>query len=103
MQIASVQTLMRRELPPADLVFLDEAHLWFKYFRDWLLHLDWRDVPLIGLSATPWTRGLGAYYDELIYVHEFQSLGGVRARGLSPSITDQNPTPRIRPVPERPK
>src|SRR6266542_4252899 len=25
-QIASVQTLMRRELPPADLVFIDEAH-----------------------------------------------------------------------------
>jgi superfamily II DNA or RNA helicase len=65
-QIASVQTLMRRDLPPSDLVFLDEAHRWFKYYRDWLLHLDWRDVPFIGLSATPWTRGLGAYCDKLI-------------------------------------
>jgi hypothetical protein len=75
-----VEALMRRELPPADLVFLDEAHLWFKYFRDWLLHLDWRDMPLIGLSATPWTRGLGAYYDELIIATTTDKLRTARDR-----------------------
>ena len=31
-QIASVQTLMRRELPPSDLVFIDEAHRWFDFY-----------------------------------------------------------------------
>jgi superfamily II DNA or RNA helicase len=73
-QIASVQTLMRRELPPADLVFIDEGHRWFDYYRHWLLHPDWRDVPFIGLSATPWTKGLGAYYEKLIIAATTEKL-----------------------------
>jgi superfamily II DNA or RNA helicase len=73
-QIASVQTLIRRELPPADLVFIDEAHRWFDYYRHWMLHLDWRDVPFIGLSATPWTKGLGGYYEKLIIAATTQKL-----------------------------
>jgi DNA repair protein RadD len=28
-QAASVQTLMRKDIPAADLVFIDEAHRWF--------------------------------------------------------------------------
>jgi DNA repair protein RadD len=27
---------------------------------------DCSNIPFIGLSATPWTRGLGKYYDDLI-------------------------------------
>ena len=27
---------------------------------------DCPDIPFIGLSATPWARGLGKYYDDLI-------------------------------------
>src|SRR5262245_2432566 len=73
-QIASVQTLMKRELPPADLVFIDEAHKWFDFYRRWMLHPVWNDVPFIGLSATPWTRGLGAYYDTLIVAATTQQL-----------------------------
>jgi DNA repair protein RadD len=73
-QIASVQTLMRRELPPADLVFLDEAHRDFAYVRRWMLAEEWRDVPFIGLSATPWTKGLGAYYDAFIIGGTAQTL-----------------------------
>jgi len=65
-QIASVQTLMRRDIPPADLVFVDEAHRWFDFYRRWFLDLEWANVPFIGLSATPWTKGLGAYYERLI-------------------------------------
>jgi DNA repair protein RadD len=73
-QIASGQTLMRRRVPPADLVFVDEAHRWFDFYRKWFLDPVWRDVPFIGLSATPWTKGLGAYYDELIIAATTQNL-----------------------------
>jgi superfamily II DNA or RNA helicase len=65
-QIASVQTLQRREIPPADLVMIDEAHRWFEFYGEWLKDPEWADVPFIGLSATPWTRGLGRYFDRLI-------------------------------------
>jgi superfamily II DNA or RNA helicase len=73
-QIASVQTLMRREIPPADLVFVDEAHKWFDFYRRWMLDPKWANVPFVGLSATPWTKGLGAYYQELIIAATTQDL-----------------------------
>lgn len=51
---------------PADIVINDEAHRIFDFIKDWMIHPAWRDVPFIGLSATPWTKGLGRYYDHLI-------------------------------------
>lgn len=76
-QVASVQTLARRKIPKAGVVVIDEAHRWFKFFESWMGRVDangewhgkdpyWRDVPFIGLSATPWTRGLGRFYDDLL-------------------------------------
>jgi superfamily II DNA or RNA helicase len=65
-QIASVQTLMRREIPPAELVFIDEAHTVFTFYGKWFTDPARKDVPFIGLSATPWARGLGRLYQELI-------------------------------------
>jgi DNA repair protein RadD len=73
-QIASVQTLMRRRIPPADLVFIDETHRWFDFYRRWMLDPQWSNVPCIGLSATPWTKGLGAYYQQLIIAATTQDL-----------------------------
>jgi DNA repair protein RadD len=73
-QIASVQTLMRRDIPRADIVFIDEAHRWFDLYRKLMLDPAWADVPFIGLSATPWTKGLGAYYEELIVAATTQDL-----------------------------
>ena len=35
-QIASIQTLARRPLPPADIVINDEIHRWFAFMEDWL-------------------------------------------------------------------
>jgi DNA repair protein RadD len=81
-QVASVQTLMRRELPRADLVFIDEAHRWYDFYRRWFLDPRWSDVPFIGLSATPWTKGLGAYYRELIVAATTRQL--IDAGYLSP-------------------
>jgi DNA repair protein RadD len=65
-QVASVQTLMRRQIPDADLVIIDEAHRWFDFYAEWMGKPGWADVPFVGLTATPWTRGLGRYYDTLI-------------------------------------
>jgi superfamily II DNA or RNA helicase len=79
-QIASVQTLMRRNLPPVDLVFIDEVHKWFGKYGEWLKGA-WAHIPVIGLSATPWTRGLGKYFDKLIIGATTQDL--IRARYLS--------------------
>jgi DNA repair protein RadD len=73
-QIASVQTLMRRTIPSADLVFIDEAHRWFDLYRKLMLDPAWADVPFIGLSATPWAPGLGSYYRELIVAATTQDL-----------------------------
>jgi superfamily II DNA or RNA helicase len=63
-QVCSVQTLARRKRPEVDLVIVDEAHQLHKEIFRWMA--DCPDIPFIGLSATPWTRGLGKYYDDLI-------------------------------------
>jgi DNA repair protein RadD len=73
-QVASIQTLQRRKIPPADLVIIDEAHRWFDFYEEWLSDPDWADVPFIGLSATPWTRGLGKHFDKLIIAATTQEL-----------------------------
>jgi superfamily II DNA or RNA helicase len=74
-QIASIQTLQRRyqagdglsrSVPAADVVMIDEVHRWHDFYGDWLSDPLMTDVPVIGLSATPWRRGLGRYFDKLI-------------------------------------
>jgi DNA repair protein RadD len=73
-QVASVQTLQRRFIPSADLVMIDEAHRWYEFYGKWLNDPEWSDVPFIGLSATPWTRGLGKYFDRLIIASTTEEL-----------------------------
>jgi len=63
-QICSAQTLARRERPDVDLVIVDEAHEMHASVLRWAA--DCPGIPFIGLSATPWARGLGKYYDDLI-------------------------------------
>ena len=66
-QVASVQTLMRRwPIEAVDLVLIDEAHKWFHFYEKWFRDPAWQSVPIIGLTATPWHKGLGAYYGKLI-------------------------------------
>lgn len=81
-QIASIQTLMRRKIPPADLVLIDEAHRAFDFVGDWMARDEWLKVPFIGLSATPWTKGLGRLYDRLIVAATTEEL--IRLGLLSP-------------------
>jgi superfamily II DNA or RNA helicase len=64
-QVASVQTLARRSwVPDADLVIVDEAHI----RSEGVLRL-MRERPnarFVGLSATPWRKGMGDEWDRLI-------------------------------------
>ena len=73
-QIASVQTLAHRVIPRATVVVIDEVHKLFKFYARWLADPLWSDVPFIGLSATPWTRGLGNLFDTLIVASTTQQL-----------------------------
>lgn len=79
-QVASVQTLARRPLPDTDVVIVDEAHQAFKIVFKWMQNKP--GILFIGLSATPWTRGLGKHYDELIVAATTQEL--IEAGYLSP-------------------
>lgn len=61
-QIASIQTLQSRGVPDFDLIIVDEAHKIFKVIAEWMES----GKPFIGLSATPWAKGLGKLYDDLL-------------------------------------
>ncbi|WP_226780322.1 DEAD/DEAH box helicase [Oceaniglobus trochenteri] len=63
-QVASIQTLIRRDVPEAALVIVDEAHIQYKAMVD--LIRDTPDAVFIGLSATPWTKGMGLVWDDLV-------------------------------------
>lgn len=80
-QVASVQTLMRRVIPDADIAIVDEAHRLFSFYGKWFAMPEWVAKPIIGLSATPWTRGLGKLFDDLIVAATTREL--IDARFLS--------------------
>ena len=64
-QIASVQTLVRRELPPADLLIIDEAHHARAGTYSKIIEA-YPKAPVVGLTATPWRgdgKGLGELFD----------------------------------------
>lgn len=65
-QIASVQTLVRRPLPEVDFVLIDEIHLQFEALHKILDSAEWKDKIVIGLSATPWAKGMGRRWTKLV-------------------------------------
>ena len=81
-QVCSIQTVARRKRPDVDLVIVDEAHQMHKEIFLWMK--DAPRVPFIGLSATPWARGLGKYYDDLIIAATTADL--IREGYLSPFL-----------------
>ena len=93
-QVASVQTLARRELPPADLMIIDEAHLSLaKTYTD--LIAAYPQSVILGLTATPLRadgKPLGAIYQDIIQVSSVQQLMRmgflVRPRHFAPSRPD---------------
>lgn len=63
LQIASVQTLKGRGWPEADVIVIDEAHCRYKAWTD---HIKDCSASVIGLSATPFAKGLGLLFTNLI-------------------------------------
>ncbi|WP_426117280.1 DEAD/DEAH box helicase [Massilia sp. PWRC2] len=63
--VASIQTIARRGLPDVDLIIIDEAHTVAGSREYRAVIAAAKGVPVIGLSATPYARGLGKHYEEL--------------------------------------
>jgi superfamily II DNA or RNA helicase len=63
-QICSVQTLGKRENPKVEFVIVDESHLMYRSVLEWMEE-DERKI-FVGLSATPWAKGMAKYYDDLL-------------------------------------
>ena len=98
-QIVSAQTLSRRSRPDVDIVIVDEAHELHKSVLSWIADPACSHVTFIGLSATPWSRGLGKYYEDLIIsstttelIHEGYLCGFV---AFAPSDPDLSNVPMV--------
>lgn len=79
-QIASPQTLERREWPEElQLIIVDECHTIRKNTAE---RISARDCVTIGLTATPFTEELGRYYDAIVSVTTTNKL--IEAKRLSP-------------------
>lgn len=64
-QVCSIQTIVRRQWPAADLVIVDEAHTDSKTIK---ARIAPRANVALGLTATPFTKGLGKTYDAIVNV-----------------------------------
>lgn len=62
-QIASAQTLARREWPDVDVLIVDECHV---QLAVWAEHIPTCRAAVVGLSATPFSPGLGKLFSNLI-------------------------------------
>lgn len=62
-QIASIQTLARRAWPESDVIVIDEAH---SMYSAWTNYIGDCSANVIGLSATPFSKGLGRLFTNLI-------------------------------------
>src|SRR6266436_92262 len=74
-QICSIQTLKSRSAyPEAKTVIFDEVHSLHDFHKQWLADAAWQNVPFIGLSATPWSKGLGKHFQSLLVMATTQEL-----------------------------
>lgn len=71
-QVATVQTLAKRKLQDFDFCIIDEAHVLHQTHKKYMETFS--NIPFIGLSATPFTKGLGKYFDDLIVPITTQEL-----------------------------
>lgn len=63
-QVATIQTLLRRGQHPFDFAFIDECHVLYEEHKRYMA--EYNKVPFIGLSATPFAKGMGLHFDDLI-------------------------------------
>jgi DNA repair protein RadD len=74
-QIASAQTIKNRGWPDADVIIIDEAHTQLSV---WTEHIKTCRGAVVGLSATPFSDGLGKLFSNLINattMHELTQSG----------------------------
>ncbi|MDP3139823.1 MAG: DEAD/DEAH box helicase family protein [Burkholderiaceae bacterium] len=65
LQLCSVQTLSKRGWPDAHVDMIDEAHVLHETVKQ---RIAAKGSIVIGLTATPFTRGLGKYFDVVVNV-----------------------------------
>lgn len=70
-QIASSQTLARRKWPAADVVIVDECHT---QHSAWVEHIQSTKAVVIGLSATPFSPGLGKLFSRVVNAATMREL-----------------------------
>jgi len=71
-QVASIQTLQRRGCNPADLIIIDEAHVLHSAHQK--IMADNPKAFIIGLTASPYSKGLGKHFDFHIQPSTFKEL-----------------------------
>lgn len=74
-QIASVQTVVSRGRPDADVIIVDEAHTQYSGWTKWVMETK---AAVVGLSATPFSPGLGKIFTNLVNattMHELVQAG----------------------------
>jgi superfamily II DNA or RNA helicase len=72
-QICSADTLVRRkQLPEVDIVIYDEAHRQSKIYDRWMK--EYPNIRFLGMSATPWARGMKDIWDRLFTVETTRGL-----------------------------
>lgn len=70
-QIASAMTLARRGWPDADLIIVDEAHTQYGAISS---HISECRAAVVGLSATPFSAGLGNLFSNLVNATTMREL-----------------------------
>lgn len=78
--VASIQTISNRRIPEADLLIIDEIHVFYEAHEAVLNTYD--ALKVLGLSATPMRKGLGKYFEAL-----------VRSKTTNKLITESRLTP----------
>lgn len=74
-QICSAQTAAKRKLPQFGVLVIDEVQT---VYKSWVDYLTENKVHVIGLSATPFTKGLGKHFTNLVVsatMHELVENG----------------------------
>ena len=63
--VCSIQTMSRRRAQDFDLIIIDECHgvAGSTAYKDLIFSLN--NVPVVGLTATPYSKGMAKYYEEL--------------------------------------
>lgn len=79
-QVCSVQSLQKRFFPEAEVVVVDECHMRSAVIERWMSEKP--GTVFVGLSATPWRRGMADEWQELVIPVRMQEL--IDAKFLAP-------------------